>query len=363
MCNACRFDYDKAGADEFGGRLVSMLNQAGLAMMLSLGHRSGLIDVMATLEASTSAQIADAAGLSERYVREWLGAMVTGRIVTYDAATRLYALPAEHAAFLMRGAPEGNFAATMQWVAVLASAEDELVRAFEDGRGVPYAAYHRFHEVMAEESNQTVVAALDEHILGLVPDVVARLESGIDVLDAGCGSGRALIHLAKRFSASRFVGYDHEQPAIDAARALAAAEGLSNVAFEQRDLSRMAEPGRFDLITAFDIVHDQAKPDVVLANIRRALREGGTFLMQDIAGATDVGEKMDEPLAPFIYTISCMHCMSVSLAQGGMGLGAAWGREKALEMLGEAGFRGTRVEMLEHDIMNYFYLSENQPAA
>jgi 2-polyprenyl-3-methyl-5-hydroxy-6-metoxy-1,4-benzoquinol methylase len=363
MCNACRINVDEAAVDDFGGRLVEMLNHAGLAMMISLGHRTGLFDTMAAMEPGTSVQIADAAGLSERYVREWLGAMVTGRIVSYEASSGRYSLPAEHAALLTRASELGNFGVTMQWAAVLGSAEDEVAAAFGDGRGVPYAAYNRFHEVMAEESHQTVVRALEEHILGLVPEVVERLEAGIDVLDAGCGSGRALVYLAGRFPNSRFAGYDYEQPAIDAATEQARAEGLTNVRFERRDLAEMDEPGRYDLVTAFDIVHDQARPDVVLRNIRRSLKDGGTFLMQDIAGATDVADKMDEPLAPFVYTISCMHCMSVSLAQGGMGLGAAWGREKALEMLGDAGFSGTRVETLEHDILNYFYVSEDQHVA
>jgi hypothetical protein len=96
----------------------------------------------------------------------------------------------------------------------------------------------------------------------------------------------------------------------------------------------------------------------VLANIRRALRPDGLFLMQDIAASTHVHGNLQHPVGAFIYTISCMHCMSVSLAGGGPGLGAAWGKELALEMLADAGFDCVDVKQLPHDIMNYYYLAK-----
>ena len=123
-----------------------------------------------------------------------------------------------------------------------------------------------------------------------------------------------------------------------------------------RDVSTLDEAAKYDLVTAFDIVHDQAKPAAVLAGIRKVLKPDGTFLMQDIAGSSHVEKNVDRPIAPFIYTISCMHCMTVSLAQDGEGLGAAWGKEKAIEMLDEAGFSSVDVKELEHDIINYWYV-------
>lgn len=132
-------------------------------------------------------EFAEAAGLNERYVREWLGAMVTAGVVEYNPDARTFRLPAEHAACLTRAASPNNMVAPTQWFAVLGHAEDQVVEAFKHGRGVPYSAYHRFHEVMAEESAQTVVAALHDHILPLVPDLFERLESGLRVLDVGCG--------------------------------------------------------------------------------------------------------------------------------------------------------------------------------
>jgi SAM-dependent methyltransferase len=113
------------------------------------------------------------------------------------------------------------------------------------------------------------------------------------------------------------------------------------------------------MITAFDAIHDQAHPEKVLENIRRSLKPGGVFLMQDIAGSSYLEKNMDHPMAPFMYTISCLHCMTVSLAHGGMGLGAMWGKEKAIQMLNEAGFSNVEVKQLPHDPLNYFYVTRS----
>ncbi len=344
-------------AEAFGQKMAEVLNHAGLALMISIGHRTGLFDVLAQLPAARSAEIAEAAKLNERYVREWLGAMTTGGIVRYHVESKTYQLPAEHAASLTRASSPNNLAVGAQFIAVLGAVEDNVVAAFRHGQGVPYSAYPRFHEVMAEESAQTVVAGFMEHILPLVPGLAAKLEHGIDVLDVGCGSGQAMIALAQRFPHSRFTGYDLSEEAVGVATAHAGRLRLDNVRFEIEDVARLGEVGVYDLVTAFDAIHDQAQPDAVLRNIARALRAGGTFLMQDISGSGHVHQDVGHPLGTLLYTISCMHCMSVSLAMGGPGLGAMWGKEKALSMLADAGFRNVRVETLAHDVMNFWYVA------
>jgi 2-polyprenyl-3-methyl-5-hydroxy-6-metoxy-1,4-benzoquinol methylase len=348
---------DTAKKDAFERKLLDMFNHAGLALMTSLGHRTGLFDAMADMPAATSQQIADRTNLSERYVREWLGAMVTAGVVEHQPGNNTYRLPAEHAALLTRAASPNNMAVTAQWIAVLGFVEDRVLEAFRHGRGVPYEAYHRFHEVMAEESGQTVVAALEPHILPLVPGLVERLSQGIDVLDVGCGSGQAMMWLAQRFPASRLAGYDFSAEAVAAAQSEAQRRGLKNVRFEAKDAAEMNDRRAYDLITAFDAIHDQARPGQVLKSIAAALRPGGTFLMQDIAGSSHVHQDIGHPIGTFLYTVSCMHCMSVSLANGGPGLGAMWGREKATAMLREAGFRQVRIESLPHDVINDYYIA------
>ena len=348
---------DEAKTNAFENRLVDILGHGALHLMIGIGHRTRLFDTMAELPPSTSKHIAKAAGLNERYVREWLGAMVTGRIVNYDPADQTYELPAEHAALLTRSATPVNFASSMQWLALMGSVEEKIVECFHKGGGVHYEEFHRFHDVMAEESAQTVVAALTDQILPLADGLAEKLERGIDVLDIGCGAGRAVCRLAAEFPNSRFAGYDLCEDAVAAARAEAKGQGLNNVRFETRDVSRIGDTDKFDLITAFDAIHDQAKPDVVLREIVTALRPDGTFLMQDILASSHLEKNLDNPIATYLYTISTMHCMSVSLAQGGAGLGTCWGRELAEKMLRNAGLSDIIVEKLPHDDMNYYYIA------
>ena len=347
--------FDAARAEAFGDRMAGVLNAGAIAMMTSIGHRTGLFDTMAHLPPSTSEEIARKAGLVERYVREWLGAMVTGGIVEVNESSTHYSLPREHAACLTREARPGNMAATAQWIPLLGAVESRVVECFEQGGGVPYEAYDRFHAVMAEESDQTVVAVLLDVLLPSVPGLVQRLDAGIDALDVGCGRGHALREMARAFPRSRFTGYDFSEEAVADANAAALDDGIGNLRFEAKDVSSLADVDRFDLVTAFDAIHDQAKPDVVLAGIAQALRPDGLFLMQDIAGTSHVHDDKSGPMAPFLYTISCMHCMTVSLAQGGMGLGAMWGRDTATKMLGQAGFGDVVVTELEHDPLNFLY--------
>jgi 2-polyprenyl-3-methyl-5-hydroxy-6-metoxy-1,4-benzoquinol methylase len=347
---------DMQRAEAFGEKMVGVLNQGALALMLSIGHRTGLFDTMNGAARMTSVELAKQAGLNERYVREWLGAMVTGGVVVYDPGDQTYRLPPEHAACLTRAAGSDNIAVTMQYLAVLGGVEDQVVECFKHGGGVPYSAYPRFHEVMAEESAGTTIAGMMDHILPMAPGLMERLRAGIDVLDVGCGSGRAINFLAQQFPKSRFTGYDFSEEAISRAWLGAEQMGLENVNFELRDVSQFDSDARFDLITAFDAIHDQTQPQQVLCNIHAALRPGGTFLMQDIRASSCVHHNMDSAIAPFVYTISCMHCMTVSLAGGGEGLGAAWGKELALEYLQRAGFSNVEVKELPHDIQNYYYV-------
>ena len=286
--------------------------------------------------------------------------MTTGGVVEYDAGGNTFHLPPEHAAFLTRAASPNNLAVTAQFVSVLGAVEDRIVECFRRGGVVPYSAFTRFHEVMAEESQQTVVDGLRDSILPLVPGLTEALEAGVEVLDVGCGSGRALLTLARAFPRSRFTGFDLSEEAVGSARGEAYHLGLKNARFEVRDVTRLGERERFDLVTAFDAIHDQARPALVLRGIADALRPGGTFLMQDIRGSRHVEKNLDHPVAPFLYTISAMHRMTVSLAAGGDGLGTMWGEEPAAEMLAEAGFGDVAVRQLPHDIMNNFYVARKR---
>ena len=349
--------FDQARSEAFAGRMADVLNGAAVALMTSIGHQVGLFDAMADLSPATSRQIAEAAGLRERYVREWLGAMVTGGLVEHDPTDQTYALPPEHAAWLTRAAGVNNLAMQTQYVPLLAQVEAPLIECFRHGGGVPYAAFPRFQQLMAEDSGAVHDAALIDAILPLVPGLPERLRAGIEVADIGCGRGHAVHLMARAFPQSRFAGYDFSEEGVAVGRDEAEAMGLVNARFEMRDVTKPEERDRFDLITAFDAIHDQAQPARVLAGIAEALRPDGVFLMVDIGASSYVQENLDFPLAPFMYTISCMHCMTVSLALNGAGLGAMWGEQKAREMLAEAGFGRVMVKRIEDDLFNNYYIA------
>lgn len=357
MCIACGPDIDLSKRDAFAEHLMGALNQAMTALMISVGHRTGLFDAMSDGQARTSSQLAQAAGLQERYVREWLGAMVASRIVERDPDADTHRLPPEHAHWLTRSSPMANMAVFAQYVSTLGAVEDRIVTCFRDGGGVPYEAYQRFHDVMAEDSGQSIVPIIVDQIVPLIPGWHDRLTEGIDVLDIGCGRGRALMQLARAYPRSRFVGYDFQAKAIRDAQRSADQAGLTNLRFEQRDLTDWDERDRFDWITALDAIHDQARPDKVLGAVRRALRPGGVFLMQDIDASSEPVDNIDHPMGPLLYAVSCMHCMTVSLAQGGMGLGTMWGVQTARRMLAEAGFGEVRIHRFEHDVQNAYFVA------
>lgn len=359
MCNTAITMPETTGSETgFEEWYVTALNNGALMLMVSIGHRTGLFDAMNGIGWTDSEELAEKSEMNERYVREWLGAMATGGIVKVDESDR-YLLPDDHSRFLSRKSDDENLAAFAQYIAVLGNVEDEIVDCFYNGGGVPYEKYPRFHEVMAEDSGMTVLEALEDHIIPLVLGLKKRLEQGITVLDLGCGRGRALLKMAGLFPKSQFRGIDLSEEAIQWAQNEAERRKLHNIEFEVKDATdfdQTADPEAFDFVTTFDAIHDQAKPLSVLKGIYRTLKPGGVYLMQDIHSSGQVHTDTDHPLGPLLYTLSCMHCMSVSLANNGEGLGAMWGREKAKVLLGKAGFEDLQIHRLGHDIQNDYYV-------
>jgi len=350
-------DYDNSRADVFASRMFQFLNGGMLSLMISIGYKTGLFDTISQLKPSTSQEISRAAKLNERYVREWLGAMVTGNIIDYDPSTGKYSLRKEHSTFLTRKSGIDNLAVLAQYVSLMGNVEDKIVECFINGGGLPYSEYPKFQQLQAEETARIFDSMLINQILPLIPEINNRLNDGIRVLDIGCGRGRAINLMGKAFSRSKFTGCDISREGISSAKEEAKNLGLTNVQFEIKDALLIEELGKFDLITAFDTIHDQTQPTKVLKAINASLNNAGFFLMQDIAASSNVEKNIDNLLAPALYTISTMHCMSVSLAFNGEGLGTMWGKELAVKKLDEAGFKDIKVKNIEGDIMNYYYLS------
>jgi ubiquinone/menaquinone biosynthesis C-methylase UbiE len=295
--------------------------------------------------------------VNERYAREWLNSMVVARVVEYDREGDRYFLPPEHAASLTRAAGTGNLAALGRFVGMMGQVEDELLEPFKNGGGVPYSSYDTFHHLMAELSTRRFDNNLVDVQIPLVPGIEQHLDAGIDVADLGCGSGHAINLMAQAWPNSRFTGIDFSADAIALARVEAATMGLENATFETQDVATLQGAEEYDLITVFDTVHDQADPTAMLENAARLLKRGGAFLCADTASHTNVADNLDDPRAPLGYTVSLFHCMTVSLALGGVGLGSMWGQEKALEMFADAGFRVLDISQVDGDRINNFYVA------
>ena len=336
---------DEQRAAAFADQLFGFYTGGFVTFMIDLGVRTGLLDALAEAPA-TSSQLADRADLHERYVREWLGAVATAGIVGYDPATGTYTLPAEHAVCLA-GATELNIAPLSLLAGLLAKHIQPVARAFRDGGGVPYDAYRpEFTDVMDALSRGTLDGILIDSVVPVVTGLAQRLDAGIDVADIGCGTGHSTTLLARAFPASRFAGYDLAADAIDRGRAEAADYELANVTFDVLDVTKLSADPPLGAVFAFDAIHDQTDPAAVLRAVFDALEPGGIFVMLDIRASSRLEKNTDNPLAPWLYAVSTLHCMTVSLAEGGAGLGTVWGEELALEMLAEAGF----VDVVVHDV-------------
>lgn len=350
---------DAARAEAFAGRALQIVNDGMLTLLVSVGHQTRLLDRMAEHGPLASDELARTAGLDERYVREWLAGMTVGGIVEHDPDANTYLLPPEHAACLTRAAGPDNLASFAQYAALFGELEQRVVECFRQGGGVDYSEMPRFQALQAEESAQVHDAGLIEVTLPLVEGLVDRLRDGIDVIDVGCGHGHAANLIADAFPASRVTGIDISEQGIAAARAEAERLRLGNARFERRDALSL-EPAAYDLVTAFDVVHDLPRPAETLAAIHAALRDGGVFLMVDIAASSHLHENLEHPLGPALYTASIFHCMTVSLANDGPGLGTMWGEQTALRLLEAAGFRDVEIQRVEADILNSYYIARKR---
>ena len=329
---------------QFGGRLLGLYTGSVLTKLIDIGYEVGLFEASRAGPA-TSEELAGRAGLKERYVREWLGAMATSGIYRYDPASGRYELPEEHAV-LLTGQSAQNMAPHSRILEHFGSHLAKLKACFRSGGGVPYSAYRPvFTQCMDDVWRRIYDQTLITGFIGGVAGLAERLREGISVLDVGCGTGHAVNVMAREFPRSRFRGYDIAEDAIGAARKEAQAMGLANASFDVVDVAALPAEPTFGLITAFDAIHDQKDPDAVLRGVRGALAPEGSFLMVDFKFSSRVEDNVGNPFAPMYYGISLMHCMTVSLAVGGKGLGTVWGEQTAREMLRDAGF--TRVEVLD----------------
>ena len=361
-------DFDTARTEAFGNRMEELFNQMGLVLMLDIGHKTGLLDVLGGLPPATSGEIAQAAGLDERYLREWLGCLACAEVVEYVPETAMFALPAEHAVWLTRNrpgfAPGSGFPGAdllAETFGILSEVQPLVTDCFRDGGGVPYSVYGRFHELMVRDRNAFFDRILRPSVLPLFPGWGKAMAGGAAVADFGCGSGHVLHLLAQAYPVSEFVGYDISPADIGRARTAASRLGLVNVRFHLADVAGLALEGVYDYALAFDSIHDLAQPAQALRRVARSLKPGGALVMQEFAASSRLEENLDHPLGPWLYAQSVLYCMTVSLSQGGAGLGCMWGKERALALLAAAGFSEVAVRRTEADPYSDYFLALVSP--
>ena len=352
--------------ETFSETMIKILNYGALNLAMAIGYRTGLFDAMDRLDSPlTASSIAKKTGLNSRYIEEWLGIMVTGRIVEISKSSEgdnLFYLPKHRADLITRRAGASNLGVYTQEMPILTvSAMDSVISGFKTGAGITYDHYPTFQQFMSQLADAKHRRVLIDEFLPTIDEgrLVARLQAGIRVCDMGCAEGVAARLMAKAFPRSQFMGIDISEDAVAAARQRTRQEQIKNLAFMIQDAALLQEniqlEASFDYVTAFDAIHDQNRPLEALRGIYYILAPEGRFSMVDIAAQSDLADNLDHPMGPFLYTVSLMHCMPVGLVDGGAGLGMMWGREKAEGMLKAAGFRNVQVQEMPNDPFNFHY--------
>jgi SAM-dependent methyltransferase len=333
---------NEAKLQAFLARALYDLAAAQSAALVALGDRLGLYKAMAGAGPLTAAQLAARTGTSEVYLREWLANQACGGYVEYDAASGTFTLPEEQALALAREDGPASMAAVFQGADGLASARDALADAFRSGRGVPREAYSAgLAAATGRVARARYTGALLRRWLDALPGMTARLEAGASVADVGCGEGAAVLALARAFPRSRFAGYDAHAPSVEAARRRAREEGLAGaVQFEVAAAADLPGAG-YDLVACFESFHEMADPGRVARRVRAALAaEGAWLIVEPFASG-----RLEEDLGPWgrlISSMAALHCLPVSLADGGGALGPRAGALAIADVVRAAGFRTVR---------------------
>lgn len=349
---------DIHGAQILAMQIVRDLTAAGMGTLTVVGDRLGLFDVLAAHDGLTVEDFAERAGIDARYAREWLSAMACHGYAGYDDATKRFSMSPEQALCLAN--PDSPlflrplFAVMPDYWRNI----DLLTDVFQTGGGVPQSRFGGEWRCGFERFSR---AGFQHHLtqdwLPAMPEIELRLRAGGAVADVGCGNGQAAILMARAYPAATVVGYDHYAPAIESARAnAAAAEVADRVRFEVLDASS-GIPGRWDLVTCFDVVHDMPHPVEGLRAIRAALAPGGSLFALEFNLSSDLQENIDHPLGigSFGYSASINYCMTTALAAGGVGTGTCMGERVFREYAAAAGFS----EVIRHDFpanpLNLFF--------
>ncbi|NQW14544.1 MAG: class I SAM-dependent methyltransferase [Rhodobacter sp.] len=341
----------------FADRVYRDVSGAMVTGMADIGTRTGLFRAMAGQGAMSVGDLTAATGLQARYVQEWLAGMTAAEYLEYDPEAETFTLPDEHA-YLLASEGTDHFAGGLfRFAPVLLGVVPQVTEAFTKGGGV------HFHEFGGE-----CVPALDlinrgtydqrftSYWLAAMPEVMAQLETGVRVLDVGCGAGRVPINIATAFPNSQVVGLDPDASSIRLAETEAAASDVGNISFVCETTRTYAPDAKFDLMTTCDVVHDFAEPEATLAEMHALMKPGGVLFIVEPKAADRLEDNI-HPLGAMYYGFSLLHCMTQSLANGGPGLGTCMGPARTEQLVREAGFSDFQTLPIK-SMTNAFYMAK-----
>lgn len=338
---------DSVKLDHFLQTAVGDIKGTMVLTMANLGDRLGLFKALAD-QPATSVELAARTGLQERYLREWLSGMTCAGYIEYSPETRVFSLPPEHALVLADESSPAFLAGIYQEMPAVWQVLDQLETRFEEGGGLSISVYHQdWWDGMERFTSTWFENSLLQEWIPEAAGVRRCLEEGAHVADIGCGRGRALVKLAKAFPKLTGVGYDLVESNLEAARRHAEVEGVADrITFRRHDV-HLGLPERYELVTAFDAVHDLANPGVAVRSIYDALEDGGSCLLLEFKVADRLEDNIN-PMGAMLYGWSLAYCMTTSLAMGGQGIGTCGLPESAVrELAADAGF--SKVEIVPFD--------------
>ncbi len=331
---------DPREVEAIADRAIGYLSGAAVAAQVHLGDQLGLYRALRDAGACTSAELAARSRLHERWVREWLHGQASAGLVRRAGDGR-FELSGEQAAVLADEASPAFLPGGFALIFSLFRRWERLHESFRTGRGVPYNQLGADHAVAESRFSAPWMSAnLVPVVLPGLDGVTAKLAARAKAADVGCGSGKALLEIARAYPSSEFHGYDSSELAIRFAREHLAGSGLGNVAFHHAAADALEPDASFDFILTWDCLHDMTDPAGAMRAIRAALKPDGTWLIVDINGAPTPEGNYDHPLGGLLYGFSILDCLGCGTsADGGAGLGTLGLPEAvARRMSAEAGF-------------------------
>jgi len=363
MNDETKNNFDETKLNSFMDKIFNDLSGSYATLLCIIGDRLDLFKKLEKYGPTTSQDFAKKSNINERYAKEWLNGLTCANYLEYNPEDHTFSLPQEHAQALTKEGGPMFVAGMYQSMFAEVKNLEKLLDVFENGKGIPIEDYDKNEfEGMERMTSSWFENLLVQEWISSIPGLNNKLKEGIKVADIGCGRGKAIIKLAKTFPNSKFYGYDIHRESIEGAILNAKREGLlysDNVFFKILDITKEGLPeNEYDLITTFDVIHDMAQPYNALEIIRKSLKDDGTYLLLEI----NTKDKLEDNIGPFgtlFYGWSIMYCMTVSIGDGGEGLGTAGLPEsKVKEYCTRAGFKYVKKIDLENPFNSLYEIKK-----